>query len=137
MPTEVICALIAFSGAILSAFISFLVSRSTANKEIEKMRLSWDREDTTLADEAFSQMIHAVREYISCENEYFKYGAMNAVDALQLKESDAVNAVLAQLHDALRLGSRPQAEQLLAAVVEAKKNDKRKKVTAKRGRKKS
>lgn len=136
MTTEIICALIAALGAILSALVSFLVSRSTASKEIEKMRLSWDREDTASADEAFSQMIHAVREYTSCENEYFKYGAMNAVDALQLTESDAVSAVLSQLHDALHQGNRHQAELLLADIVEAKKNDKRAKVTAKRSRKK-
>lgn len=136
MMTEVICALIAFLGTILSATISFFVSRTTASKEIEKMRLSWDREDATSTDEAFFKMIQAVRSYTSSENEYLKYDAMNAVNALQIRESAAVCAVLSQLHDALHQGSRHRAELLLTAAVEAKKNDKRAKVAAKSSQKK-
>lgn len=136
MQTEVICALISLIGALLSAFISYLVSRTTANKEIEKMRLSWDREDAASADEAFSHMIHAVREYTSSENEYFKYAALNSVDTLQLRESAAVASVLAQLHTSLEHGNRHLAEQLLSASIEAKKNDKRTHVAAKRRYKK-
>ena len=62
--TEVICAIITVSGVVISSVIAFLVSKNSVEKEIEKMKMSWKREDSAASDEEFSEMITAVTRYV-------------------------------------------------------------------------
>ena len=101
LSTEIICALISTGGVVVSAFIAYMTAKHTAKKEIKAMKLTWDREDSVSADETFNEMIQAVRTYTSCENEFLKYDALNKVDSVRIKESESINAVLVQLHNAL------------------------------------
>src|SRR5699024_2941080 len=61
--TEIICTIVTAGGVVLSSLISFFVARSTANREIRRMKLTWDREDAVTADKEFSSMSAAVAEY--------------------------------------------------------------------------
>lgn len=124
LSTEIICALISAASVLLSALVAHLTARHTAKKELDKMILSWDREDTISADTAFSEMIQAVRTYTSCENEFLKYDALNKVDSVRIKESESINAVLVQLHNALEQGNRYLSTQLLNKAVEEKNKEK-------------
>ena len=63
MNTEIICTIVTAGGVVLSSLISFFVARSTANREIRRMKLTWDREDAVTADKEFSSMSAAVAEY--------------------------------------------------------------------------
>ena len=51
MKTEIVCAIIALVGTAVSGLLSWFVSRSSAVKEVEKLRLTWEHETIVTSDD--------------------------------------------------------------------------------------
>ena len=70
--TEVVYALISLAGAVVSSVLAYFISKSSAQREIEKMRIGWEREDSLSSDEEFTEMVIAVTRYISSKEKLTK-----------------------------------------------------------------
>ena len=131
MNTEIVCALIAVVGTLASAAISFWVSKSSAEKEIQKMKLEWSRQDIVSSDEDFSDMAVAVSVFIQKQTSKTHTDAVAAVTKIRAKESGTIADSLDALYAAIgRRGSgcSPNLEQidrLLSEILKQKRNAKR------------
>ena len=126
MTTEVICTLIAVSGTVFSALLSFAISRSTANKEIEKMRLEWDREDLVSSEDEFAAMAGAVAKCMNCYTTSNQGRAMELVASVRAKESGSIGAALDDLYNALATSRTTETDEQLTRVINQKREAKSK-----------
>jgi len=83
----VICAIITVSGTFASAFVSWFVSRYTTTKELEKLQLTWSREDSVSYEDEFSEMVSAVSKYIHTLNSSDCADAIGKIGAIRAKTS--------------------------------------------------
>ena len=126
MKTEILCALIAAAGAILSALIAWFVSRSTANKEIEQLKLTWEREDIVSSDDEFAKMASVVANYIKCDIPGLQREALSSVAAIRSKESGELGSLLDQLYSVIDYGDISLVDQVLTSVINKKREAKSK-----------
>lgn len=124
MSTEIITTIIATAGVIFSGLISWYISRFTTKKEIEKMRLTWEREDTVSSDEEFADMASSVITYVMCENEFLRTPAMSNIAAIRAKETGRIADTLDQLYNAVLMGNRSMSNQLLTEIINQKREQK-------------
>lgn len=132
MKAEIICALITVGGALLSALIAFFVSRSTANKEIEKMKLTWEREDVISSDDEFADMASAVATYVQNGWSDTQRTAMSKIAAIRSKEIGSLASKLDQLYTAVSRDNAKSADSLLTEVINEKRQAKSKTDTSDR-----
>lgn len=121
MSTEAIVALIAAAGTIGSALIAWLVARSTAAKEIEKMKMQWARDDIVSSEEEFTEMVSTVSAYLHSFAPNTK--AVSAVASLRSKENGDLAVLLDKLYADLAAGNTPHAktDADLSKVIEEKR----------------
>ena len=130
MNTEIICALIAVTGTVVSALISFFVSKSSAEKEIQKMKLEWKRQDIVSSDDDFSDMAIAVSAFIQMQTLRTHTQAVAAIMKIRAKESGDIAKSLDALYEAVGrrgYGYNPdlnQIDNLLSEILEQKRNSK-------------
>jgi hypothetical protein len=128
--TEIICALIAVTGTVVSALISFFVSKSSAEKEIQKMKLEWKRQDIVSSDDDFSDMAIAVSAFIQTQTLRTHTQAVAAIMKIRAKESGDIAKSLDALYEAVGrrgYGYNPdlnQIDNLLSEILEQKRNSK-------------
>lgn len=125
MLTEVICALIAAGGALLSAVVAWFVSRAAANKEIEKLKLTWAREDVITSDEDFAAMCAAVSRYVQTIRPRDKDTAAALVSSVRSKEAGVLADSLDSLYASLRGTGVLNVDECLTKVIEEKRKAKR------------
>lgn len=131
MNTEIVCALIASVGAILSALISKKIARSEAEKEIQKMKLEWKRQDIVSSDEDFSEMAVAVSRFIQIQDGTTHRKAIDSVMKIRAKESGSIAESFDALYSAIGkrgCGYHPNLEEidnLLSEILKQKRNSKR------------
>lgn len=101
MSEKILNALIALVGILTSALVSWFVSRNTANKEIEKMKLSWDREDIVSSEDDFAEMSAAVSSYISSKFPTKGRIAAEKVAYVRAKETGELACLLDDLHSSI------------------------------------
>lgn len=99
--TEIICGFIALAGTVVSGLISWLVSRSSAAKEIEKMKLAWNHEHTVSSDDDFAEMVFAVATCLQEKVPVSFDSAISYVAAIRSKESGSLGSKLDALHQVL------------------------------------
>lgn len=126
MPTEIICTIIAAVGTALSATISWCISRSTANKELQKLKLAWEREDLVSSDDEFAAMASAVALFVQSNRWESQGDAMKAIAAVRSKEYGEISDSLDALYLAVNKRSPEDADKYLAIVIEQKRESKRK-----------
>lgn len=131
MTTEVICALIAATGTVVSALIAWFVSRSAASKEIKKMQLAWEREDIVSSDDEFAAMSSAVAKFTQSENGHSQREALAVVAAVRSKESGEIAVALDELYRCISNGQPHYSDQALTRVIEKKRETKGKAKAAK------
>lgn len=124
MSTEVVCALITCAGMLLSALISYSVSRATANKEIEKMRLTWEREDAVSYDDEFSEMVSSVARYIHSGLALHQQEAISAISEMQPKEKGKLANLLDGLLVSVQIGNAEMTKTFLSDVIQEKREEK-------------
>lgn len=132
MTTEIICALVTVGGTLLSTLIAFFVSRSTANKEIEKMKLTWEREDVISSDDEFAEMASAVATYVQNGWSGNQCTAMSKIAAIRSKEIGSLALKLDQLYTSVSRGNANSADSLLTEVINEKRQAKSKTDTSDR-----
>ena len=101
MAPEIICTLIALCGTVASGLISWLVARSSAEKEIKKMRIEWEHDKLLSSDDDFSEMASSVAVCLqSMELSDFD-NALASVAALRIKETGPISLKLDALYTTL------------------------------------
>ena len=127
MTTEILCALITMAGTVISATIAWFVSRSTTSKEIERMKLSWQREDVVTSDDDFADMASEVGKRISEVKDGYAlqiHDAVAKVVAVRSKESGELALALDELYNALMGGTISKIDSALTAVIDQKRKAK-------------
>lgn len=109
----------------MSAVISWFISRTTANKEIEKLRLTWEREDIVSSDEDFAEMSAAVAEFVSNGYHRARESAMAKAAAIRSKESGEMADALDRLYRALANHNIYETDEALSRVIKEKRKAKR------------
>lgn len=126
MTTEVICALVTVGGTLLSALIAFFVSRTTANKEIEKMQLTWEREDIVSSDDEFAEMASAVATYVQNGWADMQRDALSKIAAIRSKEIGNLAVLLDRLYAEVCKNNTHSANTALTEVINEKRHTKSK-----------
>lgn len=101
MKTEIICAIIALAGAAVSGLLSWFVSRTSAAKEIEKLKLTWDHESSVTSDDEFADMVAAVALCIQEKLPASFDTAISRVAAVRAKEHGSLAHKLDDLYRVL------------------------------------
>lgn len=126
MNAEIICAIISAGGVVAASVISWLVSRSTASKEIRKTRITWAHEKRVARDEDFAKMVSAVSVYANSRNIGDGYIALEAVSRLRATETGALARKLDALHAEIENNQFSDLEKCLSEVIEQKRKIERK-----------
>ena len=126
MSSEMICALISVIGIVISSLFSYAISRYTANKEFDKMKLTWEREDIVSSEEEFSDMSKAVGAYVQSGASQCQRVAMELVAAARSKESSIFGALLDELYMHIQSGNIGNTDVWLSKVINHKREHKRK-----------
>lgn len=126
MTSEVICTLITVGGVTFSALISYAISRSTANKEIEKLQLSWEREDIISSDDEFADMTGAVAKYVSHNTSSNQRDAIERVASVRSKEAGTLGRLLDELYIDVKSSNIHNADIHLSQVIDQKREAKSK-----------
>lgn len=121
MPVEVVCTIIAAAGALLSAVLSFFVSRFSAAREMERLHKTWEREDVVSSNDEFAVMASAVAEFVHSGSGLFQRKAMATVAFVRARERGALADRLDALYAAVFAGSGTQANDELTKVIEEKR----------------
>ena len=121
IPSEIINTLIGAGSAIVSAVIAFLVSRYTLKKETEKMKLSWDREDSIASEDDFKSMAEAVAAYLAYNSQTNQHTALAKVAGIRATETRIFAEELDELYNHIRRDNTSAAEDLLSKIIEHKR----------------
>lgn len=123
--SAVVCAFITLIGNIISAKIAqktaTKTAKQTASSEIEKMQLTWSREDLVTSDDEFADMASEVARYIQNGTSSQSRDALAKVAAVRSKESGAIGDTLDMLYSYLRLYDRDGADQALSLAIRQKR----------------
>lgn len=126
MSPEIICTLITVAGTIVSALIAYAVSRSTANKEIDKMKLTWEREDVVSSDDEFAEMAGSVAKFVQSNTSSNQRNAMEQVASVRSKETGALGRLLDELYMDIQSGVIYNSDVRLSQVIDQKRESKSK-----------
>ena len=125
MTTEIVCALITVFGVILSALISYRTSRRISKDEIQKLTMTWSREDSLSISKDLEDLTQLVYDFIDCENNYFSIPALSKLASIRAKETGPVSILLDELSDALNSRDLLRRRYLLPKIVEQYRESKR------------
>lgn len=123
--SAVISALIAFVGTVFSAREARKSAKETAqeiaNKEIEKMKLSWQREDMVSSDEEFAEMASVVAKFCAFETGAWSDEAIEKVGAIRSKESGKLGQIMDDLYESVKRHRFVEADLLLTEAINEKR----------------
>lgn len=102
IPIEIICAVIAFLGTVMSALIALLTAKHTSKKEFIKMQMQWQREDKLANDQAYADMLSAVSKYLQSGWSKHQRKALVKISTVQMYCS---NAELDSLYSSVASGN--------------------------------
>ena len=121
---DIIPGIISFAGVFISSLVAWFVSRSTANKELEKLRLTWKREDIVSSDDEFAELASAVARFLRSDTPHNFTDASAKSAALRAKESGSLGACLDRLYISISDRNKQEIERALTAVIEEKRQAK-------------
>ena len=124
MSTEIVCTIVTTTGMLISAVISWFISRQTANKEIEKLHLTWNREDVISSDEEFAEMVKAVAKYDNHRTELYRIEAIALVGSVRSKEYGELGCNLDALYDPISNNHICRLSEALSKVINQKRKNK-------------
>ena len=126
MTTEVLSGLFSLVGIVSSGVLSFLVARSSASKEIDKLKLTWKREDVVSSEADFSEMVSSVAIYAKTLSIDDMNTATKWVAKIRAQESGALGALLDGLYNQLRGPIAFELENTLSEIIKEKRQRKNK-----------
>lgn len=118
MNIQIVSSVIATSGMAISALISWFIARSSAEKEIKKLKISWTREDALSSSEEFSDMCGAVAYFARAQQTNTEAEAARQVARVRPKESGVLAKHLDTLYDAIKNENFDLIDDSLARVIE-------------------
>lgn len=123
--TPVITALISFAGVCVSVASSWVIARMSASKEVKRLRLQWEREDTLTAVDEFSAMASAVAVFSESRKLRDQYKAVAAVASLRAKASGQMAEKLDALYAALQEDNSRAINDALSQVIQERRERRR------------
>lgn len=120
--TELVCSSISVIGVIASALIAKSVSKNTAAKEIEKMKLAWEHEDMVSSEEEFGYMTASVARYSSNLRETDRRDALGRIASIRAKENEALATALDELYQAVSQQNTNSINSYLTKVINIKRS---------------
>lgn len=109
-------------GVFVSGILSWLVSRSSASREIKRLRLEWEREDVVTSEDDFSEMAGAVSEFIRRNDVETLSKAARLVGQIRAKETGKLGECLDTLFSVLSPEKpKPEISLALSAVIDEKR----------------
>ena len=105
-------------GVVIAALISWGVARSTINKEIKKMRITWEHEKEVSSDQEFSKMVWAVSRYIKFQSIDDSNKALKKVAKLRAKTTGPLSTKLDDLYSQIEKKDFPEISACLTAIIE-------------------
>ena len=127
MPVEIICTIVSVCGTVLSALIAWFVSRSIASKEIERLKLSWEREDVVTSDDDFADLAAQVALFSSSYLDGYEPDTRQVrskIAAVMSRESGSLAESLDSLYSAVQTKNPKLIDSELAHVIEEKRKRK-------------
>lgn len=131
--SAIVSALISVIGSIITTAMANKAAAKTAkettNNEIEKLKLTWDREDIVSSDDEFAEMAATVARFVQYNNSPNRADAMAKVAAVRSKELSGLGEDLDFLYDAIRSNSQTEADQYLTMAITEKRKIKNERYT--------
>lgn len=124
MTTEVLSGLFSLVGIVSSGILSFLVAKSSASKEIEKLKLTWKREDVVSSEADFSEMVSSVAVYAKTLNITDMNAATKWVAKIRAQETGVLGNLLDSLYNQLRDPVVSELENTLSEIIKEKRQRK-------------
>lgn len=118
---ELACSVISAVGVALSAFVSKRTAETIANKETEKMKLKWEREDVVSSDEEFAAMVDAAAKTIAYPNSENYFIAIGRIAAIRSKEIGTLGHFMDELYKAIRNRDYEKADEWLTKIIKQKR----------------
>lgn len=113
MNTKIVCAIISAAGVVLSSIISALVARFSASKEIKKLKLQWEHEETTSLNAEISEVIGYAAEFSKTGRPAHGRAAAKYIASVRMKTNGNVASLLDELYDAI---SRENSTEIDSAI---------------------
>lgn len=123
--SELICSLISVAGVVASALISRNVSKNTASKEIEQMKLTWEHEEIVSSEDDFGEMTASVARYISNFRNSDQRDALAKITSVRAKETGTLAAALDELYRVVYHQNITEINDRLTKVIDARRDFKR------------
>ena len=92
IPSEVSAAAISTIGVVLSALLAFFISKNTVKAEIKKLQITWEHEDKSSYELAFSDMLTATTLYLSDQTDENYKNAIKTLNMVRTKEENGESA---------------------------------------------
>lgn len=124
MTTEVLSGLFSLAAIVFSGVLSFLVAKSSASKEIDKLKLTWRREDVVSSESDFSEMVSSVAVYAKTLSITDMNTATKWVAKIRAQENAALGDLLDSLYDQLRDPIVSDLEDTLSEIIKEKRKRK-------------
>lgn len=126
--SAIVSALIAVIGNMVTAKMARTTAKETAqeaaNQEIEKMELTWNREDELSADDEYGEMVKQVVLYTSGITTG-PYEALAAIAALRVKETGEIANVLDALYKSVKKRGNGDVDEVLDLLITARRSSKK------------
>lgn len=113
-------------GILISGLVSWVVARSTADREIKKLKLLWEHENHITLDSQFSEMCRSVSRYSANRRPRDCTHACEEVMAMQSIAENELSEVLMKLYAAISDNNQSKyaIECLLNEAIEVKRKSK-------------
>ena len=107
------------ASAIIAAIVAKRTAEITANKEIEKLKLSWAREDAVASDTHFNEMSKSVAMLLHYDSGdlNMERDAVGKIAFLRAREDGELGSVLDQLQAAVNASDFEAANRLLSSAI--------------------
>ena len=126
MTTEVLSGLFSLVGIVSSGVLAFLVAKSSASKEIDKLKLTGKREDVVSSEADFSEMVSSVAVYAKTLSIDDMNTATKWVAKIRAQENGALGDLLDGLYNQLRDPIVFELEDTLSEIIKEKRQRKNK-----------
>lgn len=118
-------AFIALIGNIITAKMARTTAKvtaeETANKEIEKLERTWEREDLVSSDDEFAEMAAAVVVFATSDYVDHQVEALAKIATVRSKEFGTIAPILDQLYTAVKDDKQEDADTILSLAIDEKR----------------
>lgn len=123
--STIVSATIAVIGNIVTTKMANKAARKTAletaNREIEKMERTWQREDLVSSDEEFAKMASAVASFVYYGSGHMQVEALQEIASIRSKEGGTLAKILDTLYVYVKDDQHESADATLSKAIEEKR----------------